>query len=266
MSFYAAVLDAARAEHGLEVDHRILVVCGGPLDRDQLLAAGFTDVVVSNLDDRMSGDAYAPYGWSYQDAEQLDLPDGSFDWVVVHAGLHHCVSPQKALAEMLRVARRGIVAVEARDSLAMRLAVRLGLTDEYEVEAVVDNGGAFGGVANSAVPNFVYRWTEREVRKAVACADPGRDHDVAFRYDWRAPVERLAMSASPARRALAGPLRLVCALGRHLAPRQGNCFAFVVRHRDELKPWLRRDGDDVVFDREWASRHYRTRDAAGTAG
>jgi ubiquinone/menaquinone biosynthesis C-methylase UbiE len=56
------------------------------------------------------GDEFAPFSWSFQDAEQLSFEDEAFDYVFVHAGLHHCASPHRALLEMYRVARRGIMA------------------------------------------------------------------------------------------------------------------------------------------------------------
>ena len=52
----------------------------------------------------------------------------------------------------------------------MRVAQRLGVVDEYELTAVADNGLPAGGVRNSPVPNYVYRWTEREVEKTIASA------------------------------------------------------------------------------------------------
>jgi ubiquinone/menaquinone biosynthesis C-methylase UbiE len=45
-----------------------------------------------------------------QDAENLSYDDRAFDLVVVHAGLHPCYSPHRALLEMYRVARRCVVA------------------------------------------------------------------------------------------------------------------------------------------------------------
>lgn len=67
--------------------------------------------MISNLDDRMVDDGrYAPMEWSYQDAEHLTYGDETLDVCVVHDGLHHCRSPHQALLEMLRVARRGVLA------------------------------------------------------------------------------------------------------------------------------------------------------------
>lgn len=104
-----------------------------------------------------------------QDAENLTYANGSFDVAVVHAGLHHCYSPHRALLEMYRVSRKQAIAFESRDSFLMRTAVRLGLTLDCEIDAIV---GDKGGVAETGVPNFVYRWTEREVEKVIASFDP----------------------------------------------------------------------------------------------
>ena len=84
--FYERTLLALLEDGTMRRDESVLVVAGGAADRDALLAAGFADVTISNIDESGADDAYAPYAWSYQDAEALDLPDGSFDWAVVSAG------------------------------------------------------------------------------------------------------------------------------------------------------------------------------------
>ena len=202
--FYSSVLQAAESANVIDPTMRVLVVAGGGYDRDILLARAYREVTISNVDPRVdaSGD-YAPYTWSYQNAESLSFDADSFDVVVVHAGLHHCHSPHRALAEMYRVARRAVVLVEARDSLLVRLAARLGFTDDYEVEAVVANGYVAGGVANSPVPNYVYRWTERELEKFVRALDPTGAPQLRYVYGLRLPFQRLAMHRNPAKRILA---------------------------------------------------------------
>ena len=125
------------------------------------------NVLVTNLDGSEA----------QQDAERLTFADKSFDVVIVHAGLHHCYSPHRALLEMYRVARKVVVAFESRDSLTMRTAVRLGLTLDYETDSLTADGK--GGVAETGIPNFVYRWTERDVIKTIASFDPAREPSAA---------------------------------------------------------------------------------------
>jgi SAM-dependent methyltransferase len=148
--FYLDVLGRLIEDGTISVSDRILVVCGGPLDQEVMGIVGFTDVTITNLDTDIR-----------QDAENLTYDNGSFDVVIVHAGLHHCHSPHRALLEMYRVARKCAVAFEARDSLMMRAARRMGLTLDDELHAITPEGT--GGVANTGIPNFIYRWTERGV-------------------------------------------------------------------------------------------------------
>lgn len=235
----------------------VLVVCGGSYDAQMLRACGITDAVISNLSPNGHGNqgtTYEGFEWSHQDAEALTYADGSFDWCVVNAGLHHCASPHKALIEMLRVSRVGVLVVESRDSLLMRAAMWFGMTPAYEIETVALNGYDMGGLRNGSVPNFIYRWTEREVRKTIASAYPERTHDIEFFYDILLPTRRLSMSSLPKR--IAFYLLAVGVKCFHaVAKRQCNQFAFVVR-KGPPQPWiqdggLRKDFVKVKLSEYW---------------
>jgi len=232
--FYLDTLARFVAEGVIAPTDRFLVSCGGQVDHDTLLAAGFADVVITNLDERMDVyNEYAPYEWRHEDAEALTAEDDSVDWGLVHHGLHHCASPHRALGELLRVGRKGAIAFEARDSLVVRAGVRLGVVEEYEVTAVAANQGRWGGVRNGPVPNHVYRWTEREVRKTVHSLLPGHQHDIRFAYGLRLPTDRLGRSRLVRAAEAAAPVV------ERVAPRQGNEFAFVIRKNVRPQPWLR---------------------------
>src|SRR5882672_5446099 len=135
ITLYPRLVRQLLRDECLSTRDTVLVVCGGALDREVLIAHGFTDVTISNLDDKVYG-ALAPFAWSHEDAEKLSYADNAFDIALAHAGLRHCHSPHRALLEMHRVARKLVVVFEARDSLAMRIAKRLGFTPNYEIEAV----------------------------------------------------------------------------------------------------------------------------------
>lgn len=257
--FYARTLTKLVERKLLSRESNILVICGGPTDRDVFHRLGFQRVTISNLDVRMRGDEFAPYVWSYQDAEGLKFDDNSFDVVVAHSGLHHCYSPHRALLEMYRVARQALVVFEPRDTLLVRLGVRLSFGQEYEVAAVAANGLEFGGVRNSPIPNYVYRWTEREIEKTIStCAPLGRSRYHYF-YALRVPEERLnAMKNRWVARAvwlLLPALRLLTAL----FPRQTNCFAFAVEKLQlprDLHPWLRLQNGAPTVNAEWVKERY----------
>jgi len=78
------------------------------------------------------------------DATKLPFNDNSFDLVSVHDGLHHIPEPEKAVGEMLRVARKAVIIIEPAKSLLTEIAILLGISLRYEG------------------PDFVYRLTEKE--------------------------------------------------------------------------------------------------------
>jgi ubiquinone/menaquinone biosynthesis C-methylase UbiE len=257
-SFYRRVLEQLLDEGVLSREMSVLVVAGGPADRDAFRELGFEHVTISNVDEEVAAEELAPYEWSFQDAEALDYPDGSFDLTVVSAGLHHCRSPHRALLELYRVARVAAIALESRDSALMRVAVKLGAVDEYELAAVAAHGLRSGGVANTSTPNYVYRWSEREVEKTVASFAPHARHRIRFFREFELP-EGLVEADQGAR---AGVLRLarpvVTGITRVL-PRQANLFAFAIekpRLPADLQPWMRVDGTELRPDPEVVGRRY----------
>ncbi len=258
-SFYSKTVSSIVQSGGITLQDRVLVVCGGTLDKGVWAELGFSNVVISNIDDRMNAALYAPFEWSYQDAENLTFEDESFDLVVTHAGLHHCASPHRALLEMLRVARKGVLMFESRDSLVMRLATRLGFADAYEIEAVVANSYRYGGVRNSPIPNFVYRWTERELEKTVACFDASHRPNLRFFYGYLLPIERLKMARSKLKYLLALLLQGLAPLVFGVLPRQGNLFAALINKQGPLLDWIAlRDGQPEI-DVAWCKARYQGR-------
>lgn len=168
----------------------------------------------------------------------------------MHLGLHHCLSPHRGLLEMYRVARKGVVVIENRDSLLIRIAVAMGLTGDYELEAVALNEFQWGGVRNTAIPNYVYRWTEREVIKTIESFTPHSVQNVRFYYNVRLPVERLTMSSLP-KQIAAHILGGVAKVAQSMMPKQCNEFAFVVHKTNLWKPWIGEVGGSHQLRRDY---------------
>ncbi len=186
--FYSDTLNRLVQRGVLRRNMKVLVVCAGQYDRDVLRRCGFTDVTLSNLDPVVGGSGCAPFTWRLEDAERLSYDDGEFDVVIAHSGLHHARSPHRAVLEMYRVGRVGVVAFEPVDNLVTRIGVWLGVGQQYELAAVAGAGCRSGGQRNTPIPNYVYRWTPREVEKTIrsyarsastgssistSCASPG---------------------------------------------------------------------------------------------
>lgn len=259
--FYLRTVRALLEAGALAREQRVLVVAGGSADRDVFLELGVGDVTITNVEDAPAEGAYEPYRWERQDAEQLTYEDDAFDFGVVSAGLHHCRSPHRALLELYRVSRRGLLAIESRDSAAMRLAARVGLVDDYELAAVVANAFRHGGVRNTATPNYVYRWTEREVEKTIASFAPHARHRFRYFRELELPESVVEMSR-PVRRGAVRALAPAAAAVARVLPSQANLFAFAVlkpRLPDDLQPWMRLDDGDAQPDEAWLRRRFRPR-------
>jgi len=257
--FYARTLQRLVDRQVLRRDAELLIVCGSDQDRDVLRHVGFTRATISNVEPGVTEALVSPYAWSHQNAEALTFADGSFDFVIAHEGLHHCHSPHRALLEMYRVARRGILVFEPRDTLLVRLGVWLDFGQEYEVAAVAGNRLTSGGVDNTAIPNYVYRWSEREIEKIFRAFEPLAPPRIRHFYALRVPRSRLdAMknrAAANLLRALLPGVRLLT----KLFPKQCNGFAWTVEKPElprDLHPWLELVEGRPAFSAAWARRHY----------
>jgi ubiquinone/menaquinone biosynthesis C-methylase UbiE len=256
MDFYKRTLLSMQRKDLLKNPDSVLVVGGGMADRDAMLAAGLTNVTISNLAYHAGERQYEPYTWCRLDGEQLELTDGAFDWAVIHAGLHHMASPARGVCEMLRVARKGILCIEARDSLAIRIAVKLGLSSNYELEPAFLSDGAVGGYRNGPIPNYVFRWTEREFEKTVYSYAPTHRHTFIYEYGFNVPMQRFAMAKSALYRAAGWALTRIAKVAAAIARRQGNQFAMIALKNTSRQPWLT---ESLQFESSYLAGKYDKR-------
>ena len=258
MEFADTVIHELLSDGTLATSDSVVAVCAGVRDGDVLERCGFRNVLITNIDE---GDAdHERFEWSYQDAQQLDLGDNSFDLAFVADGLHHCSSPHRALLEMYRVARKGVIVIESRDSVLMRAANRLGLSPTYEVEAVVGSDFSSGGVDNSDVPNYIYRWTEADFKKTLCAFDPRGRHTFRFFYGLNLPYELAGWKQSSVKlKVIKATDPLLRGLTR-VFKKQCNTMAMVAlkpRVPQDLWPWLKLEDDGIAFAREYAGQHFK---------
>jgi SAM-dependent methyltransferase len=256
MHFYQRVLMSLKNRGLLKATDSILVVAGGADDRLFMLEGGFKNVTISNLAYHAGETQYSPYVWRRLDGENLELEDNSFDWVVIHAGLHHMAIPARGVCEMFRVARNGILCIEARDSFLMRLAIKVGLSGEHELEPAFLSGGRVGGYRNGPIPNYVYRWTEREFEKTLCSYAPTHQHTFFYDYGYSVPGKRFEMGRSSIFRLIGRALAYATRVAEVVIPRQGNQFAFGALKNAKRQPWLT---ESLDFDEEYLGHKYDKR-------
>jgi hypothetical protein len=219
----------------------VLVQFAGTFDEMVCKEVGLTNVSFVNI---APDSPSSEIGGAAIDAHRMDYPSESYDHVMGHSGLHHCSRPHEALHEMYRIARKTVLFVENQDSALMRAATKAGVVSWHELAAVIDGDYESGGVDGTGVPNFVYRWTRRELVKAVAAFDPAYDVPVEFHTEWNLGTGRVAsavlqrklrLSDEKATRVFTQGQRVL----NKVAARQGNIFAATIR-KDlaTLHPWM----------------------------
>jgi SAM-dependent methyltransferase len=270
-----ALVSEVEALH-MSVEGSVLILGGGIADEQLLRQAGFKHIVNSNLpsnvDLAFSGRESVPDAERVAlDAEEIDLPSDSFDLVFASEVLHHCSSPHRALCEMIRVARHHVVFMEPNDSFFMNALVKMNFSFPYELAAVIDHDYESGGLRDSHIPNFIYRWNQHEVVKTVSAFIPERKFAVRARPYWDFDVKKEDLELRKATRI--GTITSIIGTGNFIRllrlaqfflnststfRKQGNKFFCCIEKSSDLKPWMARQGEHVVFNRAFGNGNHAT--------
>lgn len=228
----------------MSLDDSVLIVCAGKFDQEVMDAIGFRNYLMTSMHEE-AGSSLRNY--KKEDVERLSFADNSYDNVIVNAGLHHCHSPHRALGEMYRVAKKNVVLFESQDSFIIRVFSRLGLAFDYELDAVIHNAFKSGGVNNTPIPNYVYRWTRREIEKFVRSLEPAKEPEIIFYSSFHYSGKYFAsMLAGHALSRLVGArgLTALAAVGfaflNLFFSGQGNNFMALIRKTEaRCQPWIK---------------------------
>ena len=270
--FLAVFLRHLKTCH-IDTNEKLLVIGGSWQDVELLIGAGFKDITLSNFQLELDEDAHSNLSVKVKrlaiDVEQVDLPDGSFDYVFAHEVLHHCRSPHRALCEMLRVARKHVVVLEPNDSFSMRVLTWAGFSFAHEIFSVVYHGYESGGVRDSCIPNFIYRWSAHELRKTVSSYLAEYEFLVhAYSYwDFNVDEKQLSMRKETRIHAITsvtGAKTFLAVLrafqivfnGIPILRRQGNKFFCCIEKTGDLRPWLTFEGDKIRFKLRYLPEGY----------
>jgi hypothetical protein len=140
-----------------------------------------------------------------------------------------------------------------------RLGIWLGFGQEYEKSAVLFNDLRCGGVADSPIPNFVYRFGREDIVTAIQSYAPIARHRVRFWFVTRVSA-CLAQARNPVVRQVAVTGRAMLELAGRVSPLLANNIAFAVykpRIPEDLFPWLRAVDAGIVPDRDALALRYR---------
>lgn len=69
---------------------------------------------------------------------------------------------------MLRISRKHVILLEPNNSIALQVPLRLRFSFPYELPAVIASGFQTGGVRDSSIPTYIYRWNALEMCQTTA--------------------------------------------------------------------------------------------------
>jgi ubiquinone/menaquinone biosynthesis C-methylase UbiE len=124
---------------------------GAGTDAWMMNQAGYGDVLATDLDDTVLKETHRRghiKRFQIANAERLDLPDNSVDYILCKEALHHMSRPYAAIYDMLRVARFGVVIIEPQDPWVDWPCLTDVTKPHYE-----------------PVGNYVYQFSFREIEK-----------------------------------------------------------------------------------------------------
>lgn len=236
-----------------EKDASILVCGSAKSERLILSDLGYENILFTGMDlrDQVNFNQES----KFENVENLSFNNDSFDYALIKDTVHHTSLPHKVLTEVYRVSRKGCLIFEARDSLLIRLASRVGLSEQYEVAGNFEGHGVNG----TDIPNYIFRWTEREVEKTIKSFAPHFNHHIEYRYYSNYPSGHGFQTLGKLMITLLKPFYL---LFTSLFPKQQNIMAiFIAKPKipDDLKPWVSYDKDKnkLTVDRIWIKNFYR---------
>ena len=163
----------------IDKDSSILIIGGSEREHILFSDLNFKNFTISNFKPKK-------YKYNFEvidvDATKMSYPDNYFDYVITHACIHHMNKPHSAILEMYRVSKIGTLIIEGNESYLMRLSGKLNFSQDFEV-ASIDKVNKRGGVNETGIPNYVYRWNEREIYKTFSSFEPNVDHKTKFQYE-----------------------------------------------------------------------------------
>jgi len=135
-----------------------------------LLASGAQNVHCTDISDtllKIGHERGFITSFSAENAEQLSFQDDSFDYVYCKESFHHFARPYAALYEMYRVAKKGVILTEPRDTSIDKEPFEL-LKDLAKTLLGRKTRSAHGF---EPIGNYIYSVSEKELEKALMGLD-----------------------------------------------------------------------------------------------
>ena len=172
-----------------------------------LLASGAQNVHCTDIADtllKIGHERGFITSFSAENAEHLSFQDESFDYVYCKESFHHFARPYAALYEMYRVAKKGVILTEPRDTSI----------DKEPLELLKDLAKTLLGRKTRSshgfepIGNYIYSVSEKELEKALMGLDGSTIATIGCNDAYQEGIEFVSMqSTSPQDLALQESIR-----------------------------------------------------------
>ena len=115
--------------------------------------------------------------------------------------------------------------------------IALNFAEKYELSAISssDEFGDQGGVDNTSIPNYIYRWTEHEIEKLVNSYNPRYKHIIDFNYRFNYENFLLKFNNKIINAFIKFFLKLLMNTLQLIITKQGNLFSFFINKEESKK-------------------------------
>jgi hypothetical protein len=141
------------------------------------------------------------------------------------------------------------------------LAAQSDRRDVPGVATAFANNCEFGGVRNTSIPNYIYRFSAQEARKTLLCFEPRLKLEFQFQYYLQMPWDQLRMKKTRLAIVAVTVARPLLQLAQRIMPRIfANQIAVVVLKPEGtsgVHPWLVREGEEITLDKAWLGTRYQ---------
>lgn len=160
-----------------------------------LLASGAQNVHCTDISDtllKIGRERGFITSFSAQNAEQLSFKEESFDYVYCKESFHHFARPYAALYEMYRVAKKGVILTEPRDTSI----------DKEPFELLKDLAKTLLGRKTRSshgfepIGNYIYSISEKELEKALMGLDGSTIATIGCNDAYQEGIEFVSMRSS----------------------------------------------------------------------
>jgi ubiquinone/menaquinone biosynthesis C-methylase UbiE len=159
-----------------------------------LLAAGAQNVHCTDISDtllKIGREQGFITSFSAENAEHLSFQDESFDYVYCKESFHHFARPYAALYEMYRVAKKGVILTEPRDTSI----------DKEPLELLKDLAKTLLGRKTRSshgfepIGNYIYSVSEKELEKALMGLDGSTIATIGCNDAYQEGIEFVSMQS-----------------------------------------------------------------------